>query len=170
MHEHRIFWAVILTLTAVAFALAGVLTWQYAVPRVTVAVPATEMVTTPVRLARMAVGEHRFALEVADTPASRQRGLQGRTSLCPNCGMMFVFDAPGIYDFWMKDTPLPLDILWVRDGRVVGIVSATEPLSERTISAPAEADTVIELSAGTAAARGIATGDSVVAVPGRQQR
>jgi len=53
------------------------------------------------------VGGQSIQVELAATPAARQRGLMGRTHLAPDTGMLFVFDAPGRHCFWMRDTPLP---------------------------------------------------------------
>src|SRR5437879_10662025 len=62
------------------------------------------------------------SLEVAATPAERERGLMYRTSLAEGRGMLFVFDADGNQSFWMKNTLIPLDLLFIaRDGTVVGI-------------------------------------------------
>ena len=72
----------------------------------------------------------RVRVEVADTEATRQRGLMFRDTLAPNEGMLFVFDASGFYPFWMKNTLIPLDILWLEaDGRVVSIAASVRALS-----------------------------------------
>lgn len=64
-------------------------------------------------------------LEVANDDQSRATGLSNRPSLCSNCGMLFVFDQSGIYTFWMKDTLIPLDMLWVdKNYKIVDIKTA----------------------------------------------
>jgi uncharacterized membrane protein (UPF0127 family) len=63
-----------------------------------------------------------FTLEIAKTTVQKTLGLMYRQSLCQNCGMLFKFDAESIYPFWMKNTSIPLDIIWLdRTGRVVDI-------------------------------------------------
>ena len=63
----------------------------------------------------------RVTVEAADTPAEREHGLMGRTSLDTDEGMVFVFDGPTDGSFWMKDTLIPLSIaFWDEDGRIVG--------------------------------------------------
>ena len=67
-------------------------------------------------------------LEVADTDASRTLGLSGRDSLDSGAGMLFTFDAPGIYPFWMKDMKFPLDMVWIDSGKVVDVVTLRPPV------------------------------------------
>ena len=63
-----------------------------------------------------------FALEIADNPLSRSRGLSKRESLCPTCGMIFIHRQESTYPFWMKNTHFPLDIIWLdKNGKVVDI-------------------------------------------------
>ncbi len=67
-------------------------------------------------------GPVRLTVEAADTPAEREHGLMGRTSLDTDEGMVFLFDGPTDGSFWMKDTLIPLSIaFWDEDGRIVGI-------------------------------------------------
>ncbi len=103
-------------------------------------------------------------LEVADTDAQRQRGLMDRTELPPNTGMLFVFDSDATVDFWMKDTLIPLDMVFVgADGTVrkifarVPVVSPALPDGQIPLEEGA-AKYVVELPAGEAAADGIAPG------------
>lgn len=64
----------------------------------------------------------KYNLEIAQTIFEKSRGLSKRSGLCPNCGMIFVYQAESIYPFWMKDTLIPLDIIWVDgQGKVVDI-------------------------------------------------
>lgn len=76
-------------------------------------------------------GNHIFA-EIADTPAKRSQGLMGRTHLAPDHGMLFTFSEPGKWTFWMKNTKIPLDIMWLdTDGKVVHLESEV-PICTRT--------------------------------------
>lgn len=88
-----------------------------------------------------------YAVEVADTPALRERGLGGRDNLCTACAMLFVFSAPGNYGFWMKDMRFPLDIVWLLQGQVVHIERHIDPHSTKIFLPETVADTVVEVNA-----------------------
>jgi uncharacterized membrane protein (UPF0127 family) len=101
-------------------------------------------------------------VEVADTPDTQTRGLMYRNQLAPDAGMIFLFDREQHQSFWMKNTPLPLDMIFIsRDGRVVGIHARAEPFSLKPISVGVPSRAVLEVNAGFAAAHGLAPGDSV---------
>jgi len=70
---------------------------------------------------------HCFSIEIADTFASRQQWLMNRESLQQDAGMLFVFDTPGSYGFWMKNTLIPLDIVWMDENLVVVDVATMTP-------------------------------------------
>ncbi len=114
--------------------------------------------------ARVAVGKGIVCADVARTPRERQRGLSGREPLEWNEGMLFVFEEPRPLVFWMKDMRFPLDMIWVREGKVIG-VSENVPLFENGIVAqrrsPGAADRVLEVRAGWARANGVRTGDAL---------
>ncbi|MBS7545062.1 DUF192 domain-containing protein [Ancylobacter oerskovii] len=103
-----------------------------------------------------------FEVEIAVTADERAKGLMYRTELAPNSGMLFDFAVPQPVYMWMKNTYLPLDMLFIRaDGRIARIAADTTPLSTRTIESGEPVRGVLELPAGTAKARGIAVGDRV---------
>lgn len=103
-----------------------------------------------------------FQVEIATTPAERAKGLMYRTELAPDAGMLFDFEVDQQVYMWMKNTYIPLDMVFIRaDGRIASIAANTEPLSTRTIESGAVVRAVLELPAGTAKARGIAVGDKV---------
>jgi uncharacterized protein len=105
---------------------------------------------------------HRFRVEVADTPEAQSRGLMYRTELGDFEGMLFPSPAPEPRSFWMKNTPLSLDIIFVGpDGRILNIAANTVPYSVESVSSTGLASAVLELRAGRAAALGIAPGDKV---------
>jgi uncharacterized membrane protein (UPF0127 family) len=107
-----------------------------------------------------------FVLEVADTPATRQRGLMFRTSVEADRGMVFVFPREKVQAFYMRNTLVPLDMVFVAaDGRVVGVVENAEPLTEDSRWVPAPSQFVVELKGGTARAKGIAAGSVVTFSP-----
>ena len=70
----------------------------------------------------------KVTVEIADTEAKRQRGLMFREQMAPTDGMIFLFDEPGNYPFWMKNTLIPLDMIWLdRDARIVWIAQSVPP-------------------------------------------
>jgi hypothetical protein len=109
-----------------------------------------------------ATGVHRLHVEVARTSSERQKGLMFRASLPADGGMLFDFHDERPISMWMKNTPLPLDMIFVsRDGRVVSLAVDTEPYSEKVIWSGAPALAVIEVNAGTARRLSVAVGDLV---------
>jgi len=110
---------------------------------------------------RTAGGERRFSIEVADDDRERSAGLMFRTEMGDDHGMLFVFEQTRRLAFWMKNTPMPLDLVFIgADGRVVDVLPG-EPYSVAPISPEAPARFVLELKAGTAEKTGIAGGDLV---------
>jgi len=104
-------------------------------------------------------------VEVARTEAEKVRGLSGRDRLAPDRGMLFVYEAPVRPLIWMRGMRFPLDILWIRDGRVVDLVrgaKAPAPGEAPQEFAPREdAQYVLEVPAGFVERQGIAVGDRV---------
>lgn len=109
-----------------------------------------------------ASGSHPFLVEVMRTEAERERGLMFRRSLPEDHGMLFDFQTARLVQMWMRNTFIPLDMIFIsRSGAVVGLVENAEPLSERIISSGAPADGVIEVNAGIAAKIGVRIGDRI---------
>jgi hypothetical protein len=107
-------------------------------------------------------GPQRFDVEVMRNDAERARGLMFRRSMAPNHGMLFDFERVEPVAMWMKNTYLPLDMLFIRaDGTVARVAADTEPLSTATILSGEPVLAVLELNAGTAARLGIRPGDRV---------
>lgn len=103
-----------------------------------------------------------FNVEVADTPAEQERGLMFRRSLPPHGGMLFPFDPPEVATFWMKNTYIPLDMIFIRaDGTIARIAANTAPLSLAPVSAGENVAAVLEIAGGGAASAGIREGDRV---------
>jgi uncharacterized membrane protein (UPF0127 family) len=110
-----------------------------------------------------ATGPHRFKVELAETPAQMTQGLMFRTSLAPDAGMLFEYHEPTAATMWMRNTLIPLDMLFVdAQGRIVNIHERAVPQSLDVIAAAAPVRAVIELNGGTASRLGIAPGDQVV--------
>jgi uncharacterized membrane protein (UPF0127 family) len=109
-----------------------------------------------------ASGTHEFSVEVVRDEQQRERGLMFRRFLPHERGMLFAFATERPVIMWMKNTYLPLDMIFIgRAGRVVGLTENTEPLSEKIIPSGAPAYGVLEVNAGTAARIGLRIGDSV---------
>jgi uncharacterized membrane protein (UPF0127 family) len=107
-------------------------------------------------------GELTFQVEVADTPAKRELGLQYRRDLPVDRGMIFLFPVESEHAFWMKNTPIPLDMIFIgRDRKIVGIVEHALPFSTDSRSVPGASQFVLEINGGLAKRYGIKAGDSV---------
>jgi uncharacterized protein len=99
-------------------------------------------------------------VEVADTEASRELGLMYRQHLADDAGMLFIFKQPQHLTFWMKNTEIPLDMIFAgADGAVDGIVANAEPFSERQLSVAGDSQYVLEVNGGFARRHGIKPGD-----------
>jgi uncharacterized protein len=110
-----------------------------------------------------ASGPHRFIVELAETPAQMEQGLMFRRTLAPDSGMLFDFKQPTMATMWMRNTLIPLDMLFVnQQGWIVNIAQRAVPESDATIAAAAPVRAVIELNGGTAERLGIKPGDRVV--------
>jgi uncharacterized membrane protein (UPF0127 family) len=107
-------------------------------------------------------GELTFQVEVADTPAKRELGLQYRRDLPVDRGMIFLFPVESEHAFWMKNTPIPLDMIFIgRDRKIVGIVEQAVPFSTDSRSVPGASQFVLEINGGLAKRYGIKAGDFV---------
>jgi uncharacterized membrane protein (UPF0127 family) len=103
-----------------------------------------------------------FRVEVAVTPEEHARGLMYRSRLATDAGMIFVFEQPSIQRFWMKNTLIPLDMIFIgKNRKIVGIVedAAPETETERMVGAPSQY--VLEIGGGLAAQLGIHAGETV---------
>jgi uncharacterized membrane protein (UPF0127 family) len=116
--------------------------------------------TSRVVVETRAGARHAVRVELARTPAERARGLMERRELAPDAGMLFLFDETSDHAFWMKNTLIPLDMIFAaEDGRIVGIVARAIPgdLTARGVGAPSRY--VLEVNGGWAQAHGVAPGD-----------
>jgi len=107
-------------------------------------------------------GVHVFSVEVVDNDADRAKGLMFRKELPEGKGMLFDFKREQEVSFWMENTYIPLDMLFIRsDGRILRIAENTEPLSTRMIPSGGPVLAVLEVIGGTARKLGLAPGDRV---------
>jgi uncharacterized membrane protein (UPF0127 family) len=106
--------------------------------------------------------KHRFTVEVARTEAQQAQGLMNRDSLAPDRGMIFPYDPPEAASFWMKNTLIPLDMIFIRaDGTIARIEANTAPLSLDPVAAGEMVGAVLELAGGRSAELGITAGAKV---------
>ncbi len=106
------------------------------------------------------VGRATARVEIANTNADRQVGLMYRKHLDPDAGMLFVFAAPAPVSFWMKNTEIPLDMLFADgDARVIGIVENAQPYSEQLLGVSGASQFVLEVNGGFCKRHGVKPGD-----------
>jgi len=106
----------------------------------------------------------KWRVELAATLDERARGLSNRAALPAENGMIFLFNEPGRYGFWMKEMRFPLDIIWISNDQVIGLSENLLPEGAQPKNIyypPAPADTILEINAGEAETFGIITGDVI---------
>jgi uncharacterized membrane protein (UPF0127 family) len=107
-------------------------------------------------------GPARFTIELATTPEQQQHGLMFRSRLAPDAGMLFLYGTDRPHSFWVKNTLIPLDILFVKaDGVIARIAANTKPLSEEQIPSGEPVRAVLEIPGGRATQLSVAVGDKV---------
>ncbi len=123
--------------------------------------PVSGLVIVPLTVTHGAV-RHSFRVEVAGTPSDQAKGLMFRTALAPDEGMIFPMNPPRFASFWMRNTVIPLDLVFVgTDGRIINIIANAVPYNEAPLSSTGQVRGVLELSAGRVAQLGIVPGDKV---------
>jgi uncharacterized protein len=133
----------------------------FAVLILCIAAPARAASVQPLEIATRS-GVHVFSVEMATTEEEKQTGLMWRKELPDGKGMLFDFSPEQQISMWMKNTYIPLDMIFIRaDGRILRIAENTEPLSTKIISSGGLAKGVLEVIAGTAQKYGIQPGDRV---------
>jgi uncharacterized membrane protein (UPF0127 family) len=108
-------------------------------------------------------GANCFSVELAKSPAEQEKGLMDRVELGQNNGMLFIFNKEGIYPFWMKNTLIPLDMIWIdSNNKVVFIAKNVQPCKTLicpTVVSSAKAKYILEVNAGVCEKIGIQVGD-----------
>ena len=108
-------------------------------------------------------GRYRFDVELAETPAQQAQGLMFREKMAADAGMLFVYDRPQPASFWMKNTLIPLDMIFIgADGRVVNIHERAVPHSLDAIPSAGPVKAILEINGGMSSRLGIRPGDRVV--------
>jgi len=117
------------------------------------------------RMVELTIGATTIEVDIADTIGKQRQGLSGRTSMPEDQGMYFPMGPPDFYSFWMKDMHFPLDIIWIRAGKVVDISkNVPYPLEGNppaSVHPKEPADAVLEVNAGFVEKRGVKTGDKI---------
>ena len=116
-------------------------------------------------LSSVCIRENCFSVEIAKTEAQRQKGLMNRKELDRNKGMLFVFEKEEVHSFWMKNTLIPLDIIWIdSNGKIVFISQNAQPCHSficPSVVPPNKAKYVLEINAGICQETGIKVGDEI---------
>jgi uncharacterized membrane protein (UPF0127 family) len=125
--------------------------------------PSAEATGTGTLVLKTETGDHSFNIELATTREEQTLGLMFRRSLPDNAGMLFLYDQPKPATMWMKNTLIPLDMVFIApDGTVLRIERHTEPLSTAVIQSEGAVSAVLELNAGQADKIGLRRGDKVI--------
>ena len=122
------------------------------------------MVYTPANpnIVDLKIKDQNYKIELATTNAQRTKGLSQRQTLCPNCGMLFIFNFETYLPFWMKDTLIPLDMIWLnKSGQIVDIKTVTETNSQKIYQNQTTAKYVLELNANDSQKIGLKIGDII---------
>lgn len=144
-------------------ALAALLALAIAAPAIDVPAGARTVAAATVPLSiETRRGVRRFRVEIARTGAEQERGLMFRKAMARDHGMIFPMSPPRPASFWMKNTLIPLDMVFIRqDGTIASIAARATPLSLATVDSVEPVAAVLELIGGESARAGIAAGDRV---------
>jgi len=110
---------------------------------------------------RSSTGVHEFTVEIAATDEQQQTGMMHRTVMAPDRGMLFPYNPPRPVAFWMKNTLIPLDMIFIRADRTIARIATAEPHSEEQVPSGEPVSAVLEIPGGRAAQLGISEGDRV---------
>lgn len=125
--------------------------------------PAPAQETSELWIETAAGARYRFGIELAVTPEQQAQGLMNRPEMAADSGMLFIFEPMRPVSFWMKNTLISLDMLFVgADGRIVNIGARTEPLSMASVPSDGPVRAVLEINGGLSAMLGIRPGDRIV--------
>jgi len=141
---------IMLIITPVLIIIAGILIWRlfFYLP--------------PANSVKIKIANINYNIELAKTIAQKTKGLSDRDALCKNCGMLFTFGFETNLPFWMKNTLVPLDMIWLdKNGKVVDIQTATDTSSTKIYQNQTPAQYVLELNANDSKKIGLKIGDII---------
>lgn len=145
----------------IRFVVSAIFTLVFAIGLAGAEIPQPMLETSPLSIVTDET-RHDFEVELADDPEERRIGMMGRAALASDAGMLFDMGEPEVAGFWMKDTLISLDLLFVdEDGKILAIAQEAVPGSLRQISAGVPVRAVLELNGGQTAELGIEPGDTV---------
>ncbi|MBI2335095.1 DUF192 domain-containing protein [Candidatus Daviesbacteria bacterium] len=131
-------------------------------------IPTIPFLPQPVKEAQIIINESKIKVAVADTREKRSKGLSGRSALGEGEGMLFIFEKPDKYPFWMKGVSFPLDFVWINGEKVVDFtenvpppVAGSKDADLPIYVAKEPIDKLLEIPAGTVAKLNIKTGDAI---------
>lgn len=126
------------------------------------AISPSGLALAPLAITTAAGKAHKFTVEVARTDEQQERGLMFRSELAPDAGMIFPMKPPRPASFWMRNTIIPLDMIFIRpDGTIARIAAETVPYSLPPVESGEPVSAVLEIAGGRSAELGIAEGDKV---------
>lgn len=115
------------------------------------------------------IGGHEVKVAIARTPEARAKGLSGKKALCPDCGLLFIFESAARHVFWMKQMYFDIDIIWIDGDKIVDISHAVPRPRPEDFDAPktfyqarVPVDKVLEVNSGWAAKHRLVSGDRLV--------
>lgn len=129
---------------------------------------ASQVAAQPARVELLPAGRDPIVVnvEVVETPEARQRGLMYRKQLAPDAGMLFIFERPEHHSFWMHNTLIPLDMIFITaDWTILGTVENATPLTDSPRFVTGDSQYVLEVNAGFARRHGLQAGTSLRYVP-----
>ncbi len=143
-------------------------TMDYAIPQSSLVVEELAATPTPPtrrKYANYKIKDYALLAELAETEEAHISGLSGRQGLAENEGMMFLFNEPDRYGFWMRGMEFDLDFIWIRNGEIIGVaknVKADKSGKEKVMTPPKEVDAVLEVAAGICDKYRISAGDKIL--------
>ena len=141
---------IMLILTPILIIIASLLIW-----RLFFYLPTSDFI-------KIKIADTDYKIELAKTSAQKIKGLSNRDKLCPNCGMLFIFGFETELPFWMKDTLIPLDMIWFdKTGKIVDIKTASETNSQKIYQNQSPAQYVLELNANDSQKLNLKIGDII---------
>ena len=128
--------------------------------------PQPKLPTEALTIKTSAGKEYHFTVELPATPQEQATGEMFRTSIPADQGMLFIWPAPQVSEMWMKNCPVPEDMVFIgADGKIIAIAENTVPYSLNTVSSGVPVKATLELQGGITAAYNINVGDQVIAKP-----
>lgn len=146
---------------ATLLVLATAATSLHAEPRADALIPLDAFPQATLQI-KSGTRQHTFDIWLAQTPEEQEQGLMFVRDLPENRGMLFVAEQPRVFNMWMKNTYIPLDMVFIgKDGRIAKIAEHTVPHSLATISSGGPVAAILEIKGGEAARRALQPGDAV---------